>query len=318
MQVNLIFGFLGSGKTTLVRRLLEARAGSQPMAVIVNEFGDVGVDGAILEGRDIDMIQLTSGCLCCTLKGSLLNAVEELRDKAGIEHTVIEATGLAHPEEMVESFSEPVIRSTIAIGPFVTVVDASKFLLLRDMLGEFYLSQIAYAELILLNKVDLLSGERLEVVREAVREINPQAALLTTTQCDMDVELVLDAVAGLDLPLAGGHGAHGAHGPHDHAEFDSLVCDTGGEATRAQVEGFFGGLPPAVLRAKGFMSIGGQPCLVQFSAGQLDITPADRLRVQQMVFIGKGLDRAGIAADFAFAGAAREAAPASRAGGSRA
>jgi G3E family GTPase len=316
MQVNLIFGFLGSGKTTLVRRLLEARAGSQPMAVIVNEFGDVGVDGAILEGRDVDMIQLTSGCLCCTLKGSLLNAIEELRDKAGIEHTVIEATGLAHPEEMIESFSEPVIRSTIAIGPFVTVVDAAKFLLLRDMLGEFYISQIAYAEIILLNKVDLISGERLEAVRREVREINPHAALLTTTQCDMDVDLVLDAVAGLDLPVPNGHGA-GGHGHHDHAEFDSLVCDAGGEATRAQVEGFFGGLPPTVLRAKGFMSIGGQPCLVQFAAGQLDITPAERQWVQQMVFIGKGLDRAGIAANFAFAGAAREVSTAGRAEGSR-
>ena len=97
MQVNLIFGFLGSGKTTLVRHLLEERASSQTMAVIVNEFGDVGVDGAILEGNNVDMIELTSGCLCCTLKGPLLNAVEELRDKAGVEHTVIEATGLADP-----------------------------------------------------------------------------------------------------------------------------------------------------------------------------------------------------------------------------
>ena len=86
MQVNMIFGFLGSGKTTLVRHLLGARARERKLAVIVNEFGQVGVDGAILEGEAVDMIQLTSGCLCCTLKGPLLNAIEELRDSAGVEH----------------------------------------------------------------------------------------------------------------------------------------------------------------------------------------------------------------------------------------
>ena len=77
MRVNLLFGFLGSGKTTLMRRIIEQRANRQPMAVIVNEFGDVGIDGEILSGRDIDMVELTSGCLCCTLKGPLINAIEE-------------------------------------------------------------------------------------------------------------------------------------------------------------------------------------------------------------------------------------------------
>lgn len=301
MQVNLIFGFLGSGKTTLVRHLLEERAGSQTMAVIVNEFGDVGVDGAILEGNNVDMIELTSGCLCCTLKGPLLNAVEELRDKAGVEHTVIEATGLADPEEMVDSFSEPKLRSTIAVGPFVTVVDAAKFAVLREMLGDFYVSQIAQADVILLNKVDLTSEDQLEEVRQAVAEINPQASVLCTRQCDIDVALVLDALGEITRPNAEDRGGHHDHG---HTDFDSLVLDAGADVGRAEVEAFFAGLPPGVLRAKGFMIIEGRPSLVQYAAGQLDITPAEKRRVQQMVFIGRGLDQAGIDRLFAFAGAA--------------
>lgn len=299
MQVNLIFGFLGSGKTTLVRHLLEERAGSQTMAVIVNEFGDVGVDGAILEGNNVDMIELTSGCLCCTLKGPLLNAVEELRDKAGVEHTVIEATGLADPEEMVDSFSEPKLRSTIVVGPFVTVVDAAKFAVLREMLGDFYVSQIAQADVILLNKVDLTSEDQLEEVRQAVAEINPQASVLCTRQCDIDVALVLDALGEITRPNAEDHGGHHDHG---HTDFDSLVLDAGADVGRAEVEAFFAGLPPGVLRAKGFMIIEGRPSLVQYAAGQLDITPAEKRRVQQMVFIGRGLDQAGIDRLFAFAG----------------
>ena len=109
MRVNLLFGFLGSGKTTLARNLLSTDSRGRKMAVIVNEFGEVGIDGAILEGRKdgeaIDMVELTSGCLCCTLKGSLLTAVEELRRKADVDQVVIEATGVAEPEEMVETFS---------------------------------------------------------------------------------------------------------------------------------------------------------------------------------------------------------------------
>jgi G3E family GTPase len=301
MQVNLIFGFLGSGKTTLVRRLLEARAGDQRLAVIVNEFGQVGVDGAILEGSAVDMIQLTSGCLCCTLKGPLLNAVEELRDTAGVEHTVIEASGVADPEEMIESFSEPKFRSSVAVGPFVTVVDAAKFEVMREMLGEFYASQVEHAELVLLNKTDLASSEQLEAVRGEVAALNPTAEVVMTEHCDVDVGLVLDALSGSE-PHIGDHGREHHH--HDHTDFESRVMDAGQDVGRAALERFFADLPPEVVRAKGFMSVEGRPCLVQFAAGQLDITYAGWERVRQMVFIGRGLDEIEINERFAFAGVA--------------
>jgi G3E family GTPase len=298
MQVNMIFGFLGSGKTTLVRHLLGARARDQKLAVIVNEFGQVGIDGAILEGEAVDMIQLTSGCLCCTLKGPLLNAVEELRDKAGIEHTVIEASGVADPEEMIESFSAPEFRASVAVGPFVTVVDTSKFEVMRDMLGEFYGSQVAHADIVLLNKTDLASPEQLAAVRAEVAELNPGAQIVTTDHCDVDAGVVLDALSGLELMRH-----EGGHHHHGHPEFESEVLDAANPVDRAALESFFTELPSDVLRAKGFMVVGGAPSLVQFTAGQLEITPAALERVRQMVFIGRHLDRAGLAARFAFAGA---------------
>ena len=137
MRLNLLFGFLGSGKTTLARRLLEERAGDVPMAVIVNEFGDVSIDGQILEGRAIDMVELTSGCVCCTLKGSLLNAIEELEERAGVEQIVVEATGVAQPSDMLDTLDDPTLKTSLDVGPLVTVVDASKFAKIRTMLGEF-------------------------------------------------------------------------------------------------------------------------------------------------------------------------------------
>lgn len=118
MRVNLICGFLGSGKTTLVRRILAERAGRERLAVIVNEFGQVGIDGAILQGQAVDMIELTAGCLCCTLRGSLVGAVEELRDRMGSERIVVESTGVAQPDEMVQALADPRSRRRSRWGPW--------------------------------------------------------------------------------------------------------------------------------------------------------------------------------------------------------
>ena len=112
LRINLLFGFLGSGKTTLLRRILGERAGERKMAVIVNEFGDVGVDGEVIAGSSVNLVELTSGCLCCTLRGSLMSAVEELREKAAVEQIVVEATGVASPGDMLEDLNDSRSRTS--------------------------------------------------------------------------------------------------------------------------------------------------------------------------------------------------------------
>ena len=303
MRLNLIFGFLGSGKTTLVRQVLDRRARAGSTAVIVNEFGDVGIDGAILEGRNIDMIQLTSGCLCCTLKGSLIEAIEELRDRGGVERTVVEASGVAEPSDMLDSFDDPRYGSDFDLGPVVTVVDIPKFSKIRDMLGDFYTEQVVHADVVLLNKIDLAPAKDIEAVHDAVTALNPRATVIHTEQCDTDLALLLDGTGGRGRASGGHDHEHGHDHGHDHghAQFDSLVLEGAADVTRDAVEHFFGGLDPGVFRAKGFMSIDGETRLVQFSSGQLDIHPAEQGRRPQMVFIGKGLDRRGLEENFAFA-----------------
>ena len=306
MRVNLLFGFLGSGKTTLVRRILAERAGKQPMAVIVNEFGQVGIDGAILEGRNVDVVELTSGCLCCTLKGSLLNAIEELQQTAGVEKVVVEATGIAQPEDMLETLSDPGFRARIDVGPLVTVVDAAKFRVLQENLGEFYGAQIANADVLLLNKIDLAKPELLESVRDEVQRLNPKATVLFTEQCETDLGFILDGDLSAIIGRPGKNHAHDDH-DHDHSghpHVDSIVLAAGADARRAAVEQFFAALPSNVWRAKGFMTIDGQCTLVQFAAGQLDITPADQPHEGQVVFIGTELDRDRLERDFASAAGA--------------
>jgi G3E family GTPase len=322
--VNLIFGFLGSGKTTLVRHLLATRP-TEKTAVIVNEFGEVGVDGEILRGKDVDIVELNSGCLCCTLKGSLMTAVEELRAKAGVERIIVEATGVAQPGELTETLTDATMKTAIDIGPLVTVVDAARFPKLSAMLGEFYEAQIENADILVLNKVDLVDAAVLEQVRDDIRAINPAADIIFAERADVDPAYLLDrnvegllarsAAAGDARPAgAPGHDSphhdhddnhdHDGHGPHADAPAESFVLKAPEHAERARVETFFRSLPDSVWRAKGFMRVDGAPSLVQYATGQLEITPAAARANENIVFIGRRIDRPAIARELAAAGRA--------------
>lgn len=284
MRVHVICGFLGSGKTTLLQRILTERGSREPLAVIVNEFGEVGVDGAILAGRNVDMIELTAGCLCCTLKGSLVSALEELRDKKGIERVVIEATGVAQPAELEEVLQDPALVGSVSVGPMVTVVDAAKFGALRRVLGPFYSAQMSRADVLLLNKTDLVTPEQLAHVRREVEALNPRATVVPTRRCDAGLDVVLEGTNRGSGPSAL---EQGLASPAPAASFVSFVVPAEFEAEREKVETFFAGLPAEIVRAKGFMRIDGQPCTVQFAAGQLELTPADPPRSLSLVFISR-------------------------------
>jgi len=317
MRVNLLFGFLGSGKTTLARRLLQSDSRGRKMAVIVNEFGDVGIDGAILDGREegqnIDMVELTSGCLCCTLKGSLLQAVEELRRKSAADLVVIEATGVAEPEEMVETFSDPSLSELYDMGPMVTVVDSPKFMKIREMLGPFYEAQVKNADTVILNKTDLADADTLEGLRREVLGLNPDAAIIFAEQCDVDTGALLFGPESRVMAEAlgkphGGHEHHDHdhdhshdhdHDDHRHAPAQSFVLDASAGGRRDAIEAFFQAQPERLWRAKGFTQLDGAPVLVQFTMGQLDISPAGPRDKYHMVFIGDGLDQDALARAFA-------------------
>ena len=323
LRINLLFGFLGSGKTTLVRRILGERGGERPMAVIVNEFGDVGVDGEIIAGNNVNLVELTSGCLCCTLRGSLMSAVEELREKAAVEQIVVEATGVASPGDMLEDLTDSTIAHELDVGPLVTVVDAPKFTRLQEMLGEFYEDQVENADVLVLNKIDLATQDELDEARAAVREINPDAVLLFAEQGDTDLALLLDGPesellaqmkeeAGRhtdphhDNDHGHGHARHGDHSHgqahhddhdgghhqgHAHAPAESFVMDAAGEFSREGLADAFASMPANVWRAKGFLTVDGEPSLLQFTMGQLEIDAAPARERPYLVVIGENPDR---------------------------
>ncbi len=313
-QIHLLFGFLGAGKTTLVRNLLQTVDPGYPTAVIVNEFGDVGIDGDIIQGNTIDTVELASGCICCTLKGSLMNAIEELANDKGAKRIVVEATGVADPEDMLDDLEDSTIANKMNVAPIVVVVDASYFNKVRPMLGEFYVSQVLNADIVIINKIDRTDEQELKNVTEQIKEINPWAEIRFTEFCDVDSSLVFsDDVSALLERYDSSNGEDHSHHHHDHDEhhhhhdeehhhahetMESFVIAPHEDVSQVDLERACGRLPDNVWRMKGHMIVSGQPSLIQYSAGQLEVFVAETKSHYRLVFIGRDLNPESIASGF--------------------
>jgi len=221
---------------------------------------------------------------------------------------------------MLEDLNESRIARELDVGPLVTVVDAPKFTRLRQMLGEFYEEQVENADVLVLNKIDLATPGELDEAKAAVREINPDAALLFAEQGDTDLALLLDGpeselLAQMKTEADGhphhhghdeGHGhdhkhddRHDHHGDghdhdhhgHAHAAAESFVMDASGDFSRAGLVDAFASLPANVWRSKGFLTVDGEPSLLQFTMGQIEIDAAPARERPYLVVIGEDLDR---------------------------
>ena len=294
-RIHLLFGFLGSGKTTLVKKLLQSANSDISTAVVVNEFGDVGIDGEIIQGKAIDTVELVSGCICCTLRGSLLNAIEELAYEKGAQRIIVESTGVADPEDMLDDLEEPEVVDKFDVAPIVTVVDGSKFRKIQPMLGEFYESQIFHADIVIVNKIDLSTDEDINAVVTHVQRNNPVAEVCYTEHCDVEASLIFEQATN-------GHSNSHSHHHHDHNHDDheqqhhhahdsmsSFVIQPRENLSAEDLENYCRSLPDTVWRMKGHLKLGGQASLVQYSAGQLDISPSEPREHYRMVVIGEEL-----------------------------
>ncbi|WP_395675888.1 CobW family GTP-binding protein [Inquilinus sp.] len=221
IPVTLLTGYLGAGKTTLLNRILSEAHGRR-YAVIVNEFGEIGIDGDLVVGVDEEVFALNNGCLCCSVRGDLIRIIGGLMKRAGsFDRILVETTGLADPAPVAQTFLvDDEVRERTALDSIVTVVDARNIearLADSDEAEE----QVAFADTILVNKTDLADEAVLATVEARLRAINPVARLIRTKRCDADLGVVLDNGAfdldrllGLEPDLLDDHGHH----HHDHDE----------------------------------------------------------------------------------------------------
>ena len=191
VPVTVITGFLGSGKTTLLNRLLKSQAG-RPVAVVVNEYGEIGIDSKLLYRSEEQIIEFNNGCICCTVRQDLINMLTGMCERNDLKRVIIETTGLADPAPVASTFFiAQQIREHFDIDAFITVVDACNALQnLRD--SKEALEQIMFADVIVINKLDTVTPESLIELEQTVKRINPLAKVYAATNCALDTGLLLD------------------------------------------------------------------------------------------------------------------------------
>jgi cobalamin biosynthesis protein CobW len=328
---TIVTGFLGAGKTTLIRHVI-ANAQGRRLAVIVNEFGDVGIDGEILKGCGNDacpeenIVELANGCLCCTVADEFVPALDAILARGDVEHIVIETSGLALPKPLVQAFHWPAIKSRVTVDGVMVVVDGAALAAGRvagdlnalarqraadtslthdDPIEEVFEDQIACADLIVLNKRDLIDPAGIEKARAAIAEVLPRSVkVIAVADGKVDQALLLGLGVGTEDDIANRRTRHDAEEEHDHDDFDSFVvklrevADPSALAARvaALAENF------DVLRVKGFAAVADKPLRLLVQAVGPRVTHQyDRpwaeaeAREGRLVVIGlKGLDRAAV------------------------
>lgn len=199
IPATVITGFLGSGKTTLVNHILHKEHGKK-IAVIVNEFGEISIDGQLVVQEDqAELVEFNNGCLCCTVRGDLIETLDSLRKRTGhLDGILIETTGLADPAPVASTFFvADEIKNAIRLDAFVTVVDAVNLEANLEQSHEA-VEQVAFSDVLLINKVDLVEPKKLEVIEAKVRALNPLARIHYTTNAEIDIDQVIN-IGAFDL-----------------------------------------------------------------------------------------------------------------------
>lgn len=337
VPTTVITGFLGAGKTTLIRHLLENAKGRR-LALIINEFGDVGVDGELVKGcnddacPEDDIVELANGCICCTVADDFLPTMEKLLDRPNPpEHIIIETSGLALPKPLVKAFQWPAIRTRATVDGVVALIDADAVAAGRfatdevalaaaraadpnldhdSPLEELFEEQLGCADMVVLNKTDLVDAETLARVEALVEaETRPGVKIVRADHGAVDIAALLGITAAAedDLDSRKSHIDDGEE--HDHDDFDSFVAAGGDVADLDALVARLGEIIAQhdVLRIKGMVAVAGKPSRLVIQAVGPRIQhffdrawKAGELRRTGLVVIGqKGLDRTAIEAELA-------------------
>ena len=331
IPATVITGFLGAGKTSLIRHLLE-HANGRRLALIINEFGDLGIDGEILNGCGIegcdedDVIELSNGCICCTVADDFVPAITALLERPEPpDHIVIETSGLALPKPLVKAFAWPEVKARTTVDGVVTVIDAGAVAAGRfaddpaavaaaqaadpsldhdNPLEELFADQIACADLIIVNKADLLNGEGADVDSALAQYRRAGVKTVNATHGQLDPALVLGLDARAEDDLAARPSVHDGEDEHDHDDFDSFIVSLGPIDDPAELEARLTAAVAAhdIFRIKGFVDIPGKARrLIVQGVGTRFQRYFDRdwrdgeARSSELVVIGRaGMDRAAI------------------------
>ncbi|MCR4651864.1 MAG: GTP-binding protein [Lachnospiraceae bacterium] len=222
-KIDVISGFLGAGKTTLIKKLLSEALSGEKIVLIENEFGEIGVDGGFLKDAGIEITEMNSGCICCSLVGDFGTALKEVVDKYDPERILIEPSGVGKLSDVMKAVKDAGLKDC-ELNSAVAVVDASKAKMYIKNFGEFFINQIEHAGTIILSRTGNISAEKLDAAVALIREHNDKATIITTPWDDLEGKAILNTIEGTtDLAaemLAEVMKEHEHHHDHDHEEHE--------------------------------------------------------------------------------------------------
>jgi cobalamin biosynthesis protein CobW len=265
-----VSGFLGSGKTSLVRYVLEsAQRDGVRVAIVSNEIGELGIDRALLGGSGEAFVELEGGCVCCELSDDLVETMQRLYDEVRPDRIVIETSGAALPFDTQLNFWREPVSEWVGDDMAIVVVNAEQLREGRDLEGTFE-DQVHSADLLVLNKVDLVAPEELDALETQLRAIEHEAPIVRAVQGRIELGLLFPP----DAALPDRSGPAPTHPDHHHEHFATEIWTLPRDTTRAELEAKLGD-DDALLRAKGFVELEGTLCLVQLVGRRLEIEPSE-------------------------------------------
>ncbi len=225
-KIDIVSGFLGAGKTTLIKKLLKDALAGTKVVLIENEFGEIGIDGGFLKEAGIEIKEMNSGCICCSLVGDFGASLREVMSTYAPERILIEPSGVGKLSDVMRAVSDAAEGSEMALNSAVAVVDASKCKMYAKNFGEFFINQISYAGTVILTRADKASQEKMDEAVALIREHNPKAKIITTPLSELDGKQILNTIEGnsdleaemLAEVLAAKEEEHHHHHHHDHDE----------------------------------------------------------------------------------------------------
>lgn len=276
--IVILTGYLGSGKTTLLQRFIALS--NQRLAIIMNEFGELAVDARVVAGKNIKIAELEGGCVCCSLLGDFEAAVKEIVKTVGPDEIIVETTGPAEPGALIGDIQENLHE--FPIDAVVAVVDSDATARFPSI-GRTGRIQIEMADLLLLNKIDLVTDEQRRKAREMIRAINPAALLMETTRCEIDPALIFGKPLRREQEGERKEKREEAHS----LLMESFQLRLDRILDRDRFEKTMGQFPPQVYRAKGFVRFPEGVFLFNFVAGRSELTPYSEEDALGRVFIGE-------------------------------